>query len=175
MRLAQGVLILALLAGIVTGPWAGFVVQAQPASPEVTREGTILSINRGASSFTMSTGTPPRDLTVLARGFTAISVARQGTSVAGSFASLAVGDHIVVHMMALANGQALAVAAHVVSRAAAGGPAGATQTGTTSGASSTSGTPSRGGSSGSGVSVDASGRGGGAGVSVDANARGGGN
>ena len=175
MRLAQAVLISACVLGLVTGPWASSVVKAQPGSPEVIREGTIVSINRQAGSFTISTGSPRRELTVLARGFTAISVARQGKTVSGSFASLAVGDYVVVHGLMLANGQALALSTNVSSRAPAGGPTtGSAQAGT----SSASGTPSGGGSSGGGssggigVSVDASGRGSGGGVSVDASGRG---
>jgi hypothetical protein len=117
MRLAQMVLVLACLMGLAAGPWSSSAVAAQQTSPVVTREGTIVSIDRPAGSFVMSmTRGAPRQMTVLAQRFTEFFVARQGTVVPASFASLAVGDRVVVGMLVLATGQAVAVSAHVVSR-----------------------------------------------------------
>lgn len=186
---ARGALILVVLCGLLTGPWTRSVAEAQQTSPRVTREGTVVSINREASSFVMSTPNAiPREVTVLAQKFPEITVTRQGAVVPASFASLAVGDRVIVQMLMLANGQAVAVTTHVVSRAptraptgnvpatSSGRPAGTGQTGATSGTGSSSGrtgSSGSGSSPGSGLPVDVAGSGSsmGSGVSVNGTGR----
>jgi hypothetical protein len=69
----HGIVALACLIGVLTGPWSHSEAQAQQAPSGITREGTIVSINRAASSFVMSAVSGnPRQITVLAQRFTQI-------------------------------------------------------------------------------------------------------
>src|ERR1700730_2575174 len=122
MRLRHVVVILACLVSVLTGPWSHSVAQAQQAPSGTPRTGTIVSINRAASSFVMSTivSGSPRQITVLAQRFTQISALRQGVPSPASFSSLAVGDRIVVNVLTLDSGLALALSTQIVSKGTSG-------------------------------------------------------
>lgn len=53
MGLRHRIVALACLVGVLTGSWSYSVAQAQQASSGIIREGTIISINRAASSFVL--------------------------------------------------------------------------------------------------------------------------
>jgi hypothetical protein len=189
MRLRYLIVILACLISVLTGPSSHSVAQAQQAPSSITRAGTIISINRAASSFVLSTVSgSPRQITVLAQRFTQISALRQGVPSSVSFASLAVGDRVVVNVLTLDSGMALALTTQIVARGTSGsvpssacvasagsGTGAATSPGsTTSGGAATGpGTnTSNSSSTGSGVSVGGSGSSSSAGNGVSAGANG---